>query len=112
MLPPSILEIRNGRPVHPYTRLVKLQTAKDLQAALRLLNGVPQGLVASLYSRDAACQRLFLEKADCGVLKLNQTTLGVRPDAPFGGLKASGLGPFEHGLSDFEFYTRMQTLYG
>jgi len=112
MLPPSILEIWNGRPVPPYPRLVRRQTAEDLQAALRPLNGVPQGMVASLYSRDPACQRLFLEKAECGVLKFNQTSLGVRPDAPFGGWKASGLGPFEHGLSDLEFYTRMQTIYG
>jgi acyl-CoA reductase-like NAD-dependent aldehyde dehydrogenase len=89
-----------------------LQVARDINHALELLNSVPQGLVASLYSKDPICQRLFLEKADCGVLKLNQTTLGVRPDAPFGGWKASGLGPFEHGHGDREFYTRIQTLYG
>ena len=89
-----------------------LQTAEDIGQAIEILNGVSQGLVASLYSEDPAYRRLFLEKAQCGVLKLNQTTLGVRPDAPFGGWKASGLGPFEHGLQDREFYTRLQTLYG
>ncbi len=89
-----------------------LETARDIHRAIRLLNAVPQGLVASLFSKDPSCQRLFLEKAECGVLKLNQTTLGVRPEAPFGGWKASGLGPFEHGCSDREFYTRIQTLYG
>jgi len=88
------------------------QVARDINQAIELLNGVPQGLVASLYSQDPICQRLFLEKAECGVLKLNQTTLGVRPDAPFGGWKASGLGTFEHGFGNREFYTRIQTLYG
>ncbi|MBW1858889.1 MAG: aldehyde dehydrogenase family protein [Deltaproteobacteria bacterium] len=89
-----------------------LQTAKDLDDALSLLNGVPHGLVASLYSEDPACQRRFLEGAEVGILKLNQSTLGAAPGAPFGGWKASGVGPPEHGVWDQIFYTRPQALYG
>jgi acyl-CoA reductase-like NAD-dependent aldehyde dehydrogenase len=89
-----------------------LLAARDFDHALDLLNGVPQGLVASLYSEDCAFREQFLERAECGVLKLNQTTLGVSPDFPFGGWKASGMGPFEHGSGDREFYTRPQTVYG
>jgi acyl-CoA reductase-like NAD-dependent aldehyde dehydrogenase len=89
-----------------------LQTAKDLDDALRLLNAVPQGLIASLYSQDRICQERFLEEAESGVLKLNEPTVGVQPDAPFGGWKASGLGPPEHGTWDLEFYLRVQALYG
>lgn len=89
-----------------------LQTAKDLDDALSLLNGVPHGLVASLYSEDLDCQRRFLEGAEVGILKLNQSTLGAAPGAPFGGWKASGVGPPEHGVWDQIFYTRPQALYG
>jgi acyl-CoA reductase-like NAD-dependent aldehyde dehydrogenase len=89
-----------------------LQTAQDLDNALELINGVPQGLVASLYSHDITSQRRFLEEVKSGVLKLNQPTLGVVPEAPFGGWKASGLGPPEHGIWDQESYTRAQALYG
>jgi len=89
-----------------------LQTAKGLDDALSLLNGVPHGLVASLYSEDPACQRPFLEEAEVGILKLNQSTLGAAPGAPFGGWKASGVGPPEHGVWDQVFYTRPQALYG
>jgi acyl-CoA reductase-like NAD-dependent aldehyde dehydrogenase len=89
-----------------------LQTAKDLDDALSLLNGVPHGLVASLYSEDPAGQRRFLEEADAGILKLNLPTLGAAPGAPFGGWKASGVGPPEHGVWDQVFYTRPQALYG
>ncbi|MEW5901694.1 MAG: aldehyde dehydrogenase family protein [Acidobacteriota bacterium] len=92
--------------------VVVLQVARDIIQAVELLNGVPQGLVASLYSEDRACQEYFLRKAECGVLKLNQTTLGVSPDAPFGGWKDSGWGPVKHGIWDREFYTRLQTVYG
>ncbi len=91
--------------------IIVLQSAPDLEAALALLNGVKQGLAASLYSSDRKVQRRFLEEAECGVLKLNQTTLGTAPNVPFGGWKASGLGPPEHDRGDVEFYTRFQTLY-
>jgi acyl-CoA reductase-like NAD-dependent aldehyde dehydrogenase len=91
--------------------VVVLQSAPDLTTALTLLNGVKQGLAASLYSHDKESQRCFLEKAECGILKLNQPTLGAAPDAPFGGWKSSGLGPPEHSWGDCEFYTRIQTIY-
>jgi acyl-CoA reductase-like NAD-dependent aldehyde dehydrogenase len=91
--------------------VVVLQSAPDLATALTLLNGVKQGLAASLYSHNKESQRCFLEKAECGILKLNQPTLGAAPDAPFGGWKSSGLGPPEHSWGDCEFYTRIQTLY-
>lgn len=88
-----------------------LQVAHNLDEALSFLNGVPQGLVASLYTRDRACQKRFLETAECGVLKLNQTTLGVEAEAPFGGWKTSGLGPPKHGVWDQDFCTLVQALY-
>lgn len=91
--------------------VVVLQSAPDLDTAVKLLNGVKQGLAASLYSYDKKSQRYFLEKAECGILKLNRSTLGAAPDAPFGGWKSSGLGPPEHSWEDYEFYTRVQTLY-
>ena len=43
---------------------------------------------------------------------VNQPTVGVIPGAPFGGWKASGLGPPEHGVGDPECYTRWQAVYG
>jgi acyl-CoA reductase-like NAD-dependent aldehyde dehydrogenase len=89
-----------------------LQTVRDMAEALQRLNSVPHGLAASLYSNHPTDQRLFLEGAKCGTLKLNQSTLGVGPEAAFGGWKGSGLGPPEHGIWDLEFYTRPQALYG
>jgi acyl-CoA reductase-like NAD-dependent aldehyde dehydrogenase len=89
-----------------------LQTVRDLTEALQRLNGVDHGLAASLYSYDPEDQHRFLEEAKCGTLKLNQPTLGVGPEAAFGGWKGSGLGPPEHGIWDRDFYTRPQALYG
>ncbi|MGH8801009.1 MAG: hypothetical protein ACREX6_01770, partial [Casimicrobiaceae bacterium] len=50
--------------------------------------------------------------ARAGILKLDSATAGVDTSLPFGGWKASGIGPPEHGEGDRLFYTRMQSVYG
>jgi len=89
-----------------------VQPADDFDHALSLLNHVRQGLAASLFSRETVLHKRFLDGAQVGILKINQTTFDVSAEAPFGGWKASGLGPPEHGLWDADFYTRPQALYG
>ena len=56
--------------------------------------------------------RAFLERTRAGVLKWNASTADADAFAPFGGWKASGVGPPEQGTGDLEFYTRAQALYG
>lgn len=92
--------------------LLVVQRAEDFEHALALCNGVRHGLIASLFSNNADLQKQFLEDVRAGILKLNSATAGVDVTLPFGGWKASGLGPPEHGDGDFHFYTRMQAVYG
>ncbi len=89
-----------------------VQRATSVDHALALNNGVSQGLVAALFSHSAALQERFLAEARAGILKLNRATAGVDAAASFGGWKASGDGPPEHGSGDALFYTRAQTVYG
>ncbi len=88
-----------------------IQRASDWDHAMKLCNGVKQGLVAALFSKSKELQARFLADAQAGVLKINSATTGVGVEAPFGGWKASGSGPPEHGISDREFYTRTQAIY-
>jgi acyl-CoA reductase-like NAD-dependent aldehyde dehydrogenase len=88
-----------------------VQRAAGWDEAVSLCNGVPHGLVASLFSSSQGRQRRFLEEARAGVLKLNRATAGVDAEAPFGGWASSGVGPPEHGLGDEVFYTKRQTVY-
>ncbi len=46
------------------------------------------------------------------MLKFNFATAGVDASLPFGGRKASRLGPPEHGGGDRLFYTQRQAVYG
>ncbi len=86
--------------------------AEDFAHAISLCNGVEQGLVASVFSRDPVIQSRFLEMAEAGILRINPARHPVDPEAPFLGWKSSGLGPPEHGRWDLEFYSRPQAVYG
>jgi acyl-CoA reductase-like NAD-dependent aldehyde dehydrogenase len=91
--------------------ILVVQRADNWNQAIELCNGVKQGLVASLFSQSENRQSAFLDEAQSGILKLNSGTSNAAAEAPFGGWKASGVGPPEHGSSDREFYTRTQTIY-
>lgn len=88
-----------------------LESAPDFDTALRLANGVRHGLVAALFSGPGPWREAFKNAALAGVLKWNASTAEADVDAPFGGWKASGLGPPEHGPGDVEFYSRLQASY-
>jgi acyl-CoA reductase-like NAD-dependent aldehyde dehydrogenase/nicotinamidase-related amidase len=91
--------------------LLIVQRAEDFEHALELCNGVRHGLAAALFTSSRELQQRFLEEAKAGILKFNSSTAGVDASLPFGGWKASGIGPPEHGDGDRLFYTRMQALY-
>ncbi|MGE5276240.1 MAG: aldehyde dehydrogenase family protein [Acidobacteriota bacterium] len=89
-----------------------VQRARGFENALDLVNGVRQGLVAALFAGPGPWRRRFWNAARAGVLKWNAATADADAAAPFGGWKASGLGPPEHGPGNAEFYTRIQAIYG
>ncbi|MGE3803553.1 MAG: aldehyde dehydrogenase family protein [Gemmataceae bacterium] len=89
-----------------------VQPAHDWEHAMDLCNGVRQGLAAAVFTRNPELIRRFLDEAQAGILKVNESTADAAVDVPFGGWKASGLGPPEHGQFDRDFYTRPQTVYG
>jgi acyl-CoA reductase-like NAD-dependent aldehyde dehydrogenase/nicotinamidase-related amidase len=89
-----------------------VQRAARFEEALDLANGVRQGLAAALFSGAGPWRDRFLERAEAGILKGGDSTADADAEAPFGGWKASGVGPPERGSGDLEFYTRAQALHG
>lgn len=98
--------------VETFGPLAVILTANDLDHALEVANGVEQGLVLSVHSRDEAQRARVLDAAQAGIVQLRPGPLAVHPRAPFLGWKASGVGPPEHGVWDAAFYTRAQAVYG
>lgn len=88
-----------------------VQRAEGWEHALSLLNGVRQGLAAALFSRSEELRHDFLARARAGILKIGEATADAAADLPFGGWKASGIGPPEHGPGNRELYTRAQAIY-
>lgn len=71
-----------------------IMRARDLEEALRWQNAVDFGLTAGLSSLDPDEHRHWAEKVEAGNLYLNRPTTGaVVGRQPFGGWKASSLGP-------------------
>ena len=88
-----------------------VQRAGDWDEAILLCNGVKQGLVAAIFTTSPKRIEDFLQRVRAGILKVNCSTANAAVDLPFGGWKASGIGPAEHGSANREFFTRMQSLY-
>lgn len=84
----------------------------NFEAAIQIVNGVEQGLVAALYSSGVVRRRQFSEQVEAGILTFSCGPLAIHPQAPFGGWKASMIGPPEHGIWDQQFYGRIQAIYG
>ena len=114
-LPPAIICCNNpgdeAVQEETFGPVLVVQRAGDWNKAMDLCNGVRQGLVAALFSHVKEIQQRFLEEAQAGILKINAGTADASAEAPFGGWKASGIGPPGHGPSDREFFTRTQAAY-
>jgi acyl-CoA reductase-like NAD-dependent aldehyde dehydrogenase/nicotinamidase-related amidase len=91
--------------------VVIVQRAADFDQAIALCNAVRQGLAAALFSDSVELQERFIDAVRAGIVKINTSTAGADITLPFGGWKASGIGPPEHGDADRQFYTRMQAVY-
>ncbi|MBI5215526.1 MAG: aldehyde dehydrogenase family protein [Ignavibacteriae bacterium] len=85
--------------------------AKDFDEALHIANNVKFGLSASLYSNDNSKIMRFVEHSEVGKVHINSSTIGGEAQAPFGGTKATGIGPRECGTEVFNFYTEVKTVY-
>ncbi len=82
--------------------VVSLRTAVDEADAIALANDTEFGLVAYAYTRDGARQVRVAEALEAGMVGINEGLVST-PQAPFGGIKQSGIGRegSRHGLDDY-----------
>jgi aldehyde dehydrogenase (NAD+) len=83
----------------------------DLEEAIRVANDVDFGLASSIYTNDLNKAFLFLEKSRVGVAHINLMTAMKEPQLSFGGIKSSGIGVPEAGLTGLEFFSQHKTVY-
>jgi aldehyde dehydrogenase (NAD+) len=82
----------------------------DLDNAIALHNGVPQGLSSAIFTRNLLEAERFLSAAgsDCGIANVNIGTSGAEIGGAFGGEKETG-GGRESGSDSWKAYMRRQT---
>jgi aldehyde dehydrogenase (NAD+) len=106
--------------VEPGTRLAReevfgpvlaIQSARDFEEALELANDVQFGLTASIYTRDYFTALRFVEKAEVGMVHVNQPTVGGEAQLPFGGIKGTGVGEKEMAEEGANFFTHLKTVW-
>ena len=86
------------------------QAVDEIEEALELHNGVPQGLSSSIFTDSVREAEYFLSHrgSDCGIANVNIGTSGAEIGGAFGGEKDTG-GGRESGSDAWKAYMRRQT---
>ncbi len=84
---------------------------RDYDEALAVANDTDFGLSAGIATTSLKHATHFKRNAEAGMVMVNLPTAGVDFHVPFGGRKASSLGPREQGRYAAEFFTTVKTAY-
>ncbi len=91
--------------------VLSVHEARDFEAALKAANRVEFGLAASLFTRDVTRAMRYIEEIEVGMVHVNEPTIGGEAQLPFGGSKATGVGPREMGEEGVNFFTELKTVF-
>ena len=86
-------------------------SCRDLADAIEISNNVEFGLSSSIYTKDLPKAFRYIEDVEAGMVHVNAPTLGGEVHLPFGGSKASGVGPREQGTEAVNFFSEVVTVY-
>ena len=93
-----------------FAPIVYVLRYREIDEAIALNNGVPQGLSSSIFTNDLREAELFMSAAgsDCGIANVNIGPSGAEIGGAFGGEKETG-GGRESGSDSWRAYMRRQT---
>jgi acyl-CoA reductase-like NAD-dependent aldehyde dehydrogenase len=82
----------------------------DAEEAVRLANDSPYGLAACVFTRDTARGEEIARRVQSGAVCVNDAVISYTAlEAPFGGMKTSGVGA-RHGAGGIRKYCKQQTI--
>jgi aldehyde dehydrogenase (NAD+) len=92
--------------------VIAVISVDSFDEAIDVANGVPYGLSASIVTGDLSEAHRFTDRAEAGVVKINEKTTGLELHAPFGGFKDSSTNTYrEQGEAGLEFFSATKTVY-
>lgn len=92
----------------PFGPILPVISFSDTEDALARANAVSVGLGGSVWSGDVEKAQELAARLECGTAWVNNHAM-IQPDAPFGGVKQSGVG-VEFGRYGLVEYTNIQTM--
>ncbi|WEZ85347.1 aldehyde dehydrogenase family protein (plasmid) [Rhizobium sp. 32-5/1] len=111
--PPTIVAgLKNGDPLvdeEQFGPVLPVIRYSDIEEAIASANDSPNGLGGSIWSSDIEAARKLALRMQCGSVWINKHG-AIQPNAPFGGVKSSGLG-VEFGEEGLAEYTDIQTVF-
>ena len=110
---PTIVRAHEGMEIlqrETFVPILYTLRVRDLDHAIELNNGVPQGFSSALFTTHQRSAERFLTAAgsDCGIANINLGTSGAEIGGAFGGEKETG-GGREAGSDAWKGYMRRQT---
>ncbi|MEY2830086.1 MAG: hypothetical protein RIQ33_1944 [Bacteroidota bacterium] len=110
---PCIIEAENHYNIvqhETFAPILYVMKYKNIEDAIALQNGVPQGLSSAVFTDSLKEAELFLSNngSDCGIANVNIGTSGAEIGGAFGGEKETG-GGRESGSDSWKAYMRRQT---
>jgi aldehyde dehydrogenase (NAD+) len=110
---PALVEIGPHAPIiqqETFAPILYLMRYQSFDEAIRIHNGVPQGLASAILTRDIQEAERFTSPAgsDCGIVNVNVGTSGAEIGGAFGGEKETG-GGREAGSDSWKAYMRRVT---
>jgi len=91
--------------------VLSIYQAKSFEDAIRAANSVQYGLASSIFTQDNRRIMRFIEDIEVGMVHVNEPTIGGEAQLPFGGSKATGVGPREMGEEGINFFTEIKTVF-
>lgn len=110
---PAIVEIDTDAKIvqqETFAPILYVLRYKEIEDAIRIQNGVAQGLSSAIFTNDAREAELFCSPigSDCGIANVNIGTSGAEIGGAFGGEKETG-GGRESGSDAWKNYMRRAT---
>jgi aldehyde dehydrogenase (NAD+) len=92
--------------------VIAVISVDSFDEAIDVANDVPYGLSASIVTGDLSEAHRFTDRAEAGVVKINEKTTGLELHAPFGGFKDSSTNTYrEQGEAGLDFFSATKTVY-
>ena len=93
--------------------VVSVIRAPNLDRAINIVNDTKYGLSSAVFTNNVRTSALCERKLKTGIVYINAATIGAEIQFPFGGIKATGMGPREAGGRGgaLDFYTNWKVIY-